>query len=215
MGRQSDPTSVKSRVLAFMTAHPTPWRAKQLAEAMRIQEVSRVATAMWQLYDEGKGPLTRCVVQTPQERVKEQLEYRIAAGAAGTAARVGPSSMLNTAGRPIVRRDENQAPIPSHFGASAKPEKVEREKKAKKARPEKTRKTRVAKPAGAKDKRAGRSMVGTSPPPVTHAHPGFRCAMFSDGALAIEAAQGSIELSEPDTRALFDYLDRVVRAAAA
>lgn len=41
----------------------------------------------------------------------------------------------------------------------------------------------------------------------------FRCGVLSDGALLIEGARvrddGGVELAEPDTRVLFDYLDRI------
>lgn len=44
---------------------------------------------------------------------------------------------------------------------------------------------------------------------------GFRCGIFSDGTLSIDAGEGQITLSEPETRAMFKYLDRVLGSEAA
>lgn len=49
--------------------------------------------------------------------------------------------------------------------------------------------------------------TATSPAPD-----GFRCGIFNDGSLAIRAAEGEITLTEPETRAMFAYLDRVLPA---
>ena len=43
----------------------------------------------------------------------------------------------------------------------------------------------------------------------------FRCGIFNDGTLAINAEDGQITLSEQETRAMFSYLDRVLGNAAA
>ena len=51
--------------------------------------------------------------------------------------------------------------------------------------------------------------------PDTNAPEGFRCGIFSDGTLAINAEDGQITLSEPETRAMFKYLDRVFDGAEA
>jgi len=44
---------------------------------------------------------------------------------------------------------------------------------------------------------------------------GFRCGIFNDGSLSINAEDGQITLSEQETRAMFSYLDRVLGNAAA
>lgn len=52
--------------------------------------------------------------------------------------------------------------------------------------------------------------TATSPDPE-----GFRCGIFSDGTLAINAEDGQITLSEPETRAMFKYLDHILGSEAA
>ena len=45
---------------------------------------------------------------------------------------------------------------------------------------------------------------------TSRAPEGFRCGIYSDGQFAICAAEGQITLSEPETRAMFGYLERVL-----
>ena len=43
----------------------------------------------------------------------------------------------------------------------------------------------------------------------------FRCGIFSDGTLEITTKDGQVTLSEPETSAMFKYLDRVLGRQAA
>ena len=49
---------------------------------------------------------------------------------------------------------------------------------------------------------------------ISRAPEGFRCGIYSDGQFAICAAEGQITLSEAETRAMFGYLERVVKDLA-
>lgn len=45
-----------------------------------------------------------------------------------------------------------------------------------------------------------------SPEPLA---PGFRCALFSDGSMDIERAGEVFQMSEPEVRVLFAYLEKL------
>lgn len=216
--------SLASRILDHMKDHPVPWRAKPLAEALDA-DPNIVSTVLSQIYDEGKGPLTRCEVSLIGTN-RKVFEYRIGAGAGGSAMPAAtwfgqPGSL----GQKIVRRDEGQAPIPSSHGRRpAVEDGTPQEEKTRKTRRRKSGSGKRVKPArkGAKPapkgarkaKRQPRAakLRATAATPVTQTPArSFRCALYSDGSLAIECGAESIELLEPETRHLFTYLECMVR----
>ncbi|MGH8677701.1 MAG: hypothetical protein ACREUQ_05040 [Burkholderiales bacterium] len=66
--------SLRECVLDFMISNPTAWRAKALAEQLRVG-VERVGVELLRLNAEGK--LVSCTVSAPGK--PPQAEYRIAA----------------------------------------------------------------------------------------------------------------------------------------
>lgn len=217
--------SLASRILDHMKDHPVPWRAKPLAEALDA-DPNIVSTVLSQIHDDGKGPLTRCEVSLIGTN-RKVFEYRISAGAGGSAMPAAtwfgqPASL----GQRIVRRDEGQAPIPSSHGRKpavedGTPLPEESRPKTRKRKGGTGKRAKLA-PKGARGARKAKrqpraaKLQATAATPVAQipARP-FRCAVYSDGSLAIESGTESIELLEPETRQLFDYLERVVREVAA
>lgn len=211
-----------ARVLAYVTAHRQPWRARPLADAMG-EDASHISTTLTNLFNDGKGPLVRVKVEMPG--TQPQWEYQVSA-LVGVGEARKPVLPPPYSGRTIVRRDENQAPIPSNHGGAVKgalpdllgprersvatpphevaPPRVKRKTTRRAKEPKPARKVKVPKKLQS---------------PAANLHPaaaetnGFRCAVFSDGALAIQASRGNLELTAPETRELFCYLERVVRDA--
>ena len=118
-------------------------------------------------------------------------------------------------------RDKGVA-LALYAAGSAKPARAAKPKRATKAERKAagggarlTRKKRprpVARRAPAGRKRVPKVQPNTADPVTPE---GFRCGIFNDGSLAIRAAEGEFTLTEPETRAMFKYLDRVLGSEAA
>ena len=187
------PTTQRDEVRQLLAASSEPLtRPAIFASCKLVLDENALSTVLCQLVKAGD---IKRVGERAREKGAPLALYAIGSGGGTAPTSAGGAKRKGVKGS--KRRRASGSKPPRSTAGSRRVPKVQRN-------------TATAAPKGGKSI----EKVSRKTPPAP-APEGFRCGIFSDGTLAINAEDGQLTLSEPETRAMFKYMDRVLGSEAA